>query len=49
MFNSYLCSSAGDKKKREKYDVIILSLNWLYFTVQTRNSDIGIDLQFLRL
>jgi len=36
-------------KRKEKYDVIILSLNWLYFTVLTRNSDVGIDLQFLRL
>jgi len=43
------CSSTGDKKKREKYNVIILSLNWLYFTVLTRNSDVGIDLRALRL
>jgi len=47
--SKYDCSSTGDKKKREKYDVIFLSLNWLYFTVLTRNSDVGIDLRFLRL
>jgi len=43
------CFSTGHKKKREKYDVIILSLIWLYFTVLTRNSDVGINLPFLRL
>jgi len=29
--------------------VIVISLNWLYFTILTWNSDVGIDLRFLRL